>query len=111
MTDAYRFVYGEPLSNLKFEEVTSLMMIADKYNAKGLIQICRTVILDLMTDTNVVHVAILGHQFNDDVLKESAMERMANSGKNIKEVEDSEILKSYPELSFDLLEYFSSVRN
>ena len=86
------------------------MILAEKYNAKGLIQICRILILDLMTDSNIVQTAVLGYQVNDNILKEAAMERMADSEKNIKELEDSEILKDYPALCFDLLEYFCSVR-
>ena len=84
-------------------------MFADKYNAKGLLLVCRYIILEILSDNNLVHIAILGDQLHDRILKEAAMRVMVRSGKSLKKMDDWEELKNYPELSLEMLEYYSSV--
>jgi len=45
----------------------------------------------------------------DRILKEAAMRVMVRSGKSLKKMDDWEELKNYPELSLEMLEYYSSV--
>ena len=85
------------------------MVFADKYNAKGLLLVCRYIILEILSDNNLVHIAILGDQLCDRILKEAAMTVMVRSGKSLKKMDDWEELKNYPELSLEMFEYYSSV--
>ena len=87
------------------------MLISDKYNVKGLIEICRYFLISNMTIDNLYRAAILGHMCNDEVLKDAAMQKLIRSGKNIKGINGWEDLKKIPELSFEILEFYSqSVR-
>ena len=85
------------------------MVFADKYNAKCLLLVCREIILEILSDSNLVHIAILGDQLRDRILKEAAMRVMVRSGKSLKKLDDWEELKNYPELSLEMFEYYSSV--
>ena len=82
--------------------------MADKYNVKGLISICRELLMKRMTPKYFVRVSILGYLTNDETLKNAAMKAMAGTGKGIKEMENWEELKKYPDLSFDIMHYCMS---
>ena len=87
------------------------MVLVDKCNAKGLLLVCRDIILEILSDNNLVHIAILGDQLQDRILKEAAMRMMVSSGKSFKELDDWEELRNYTELmSFEMFEYYSSVK-
>ena len=78
----FRHVYGGTVTGLNFKEARSLMVLVDKYNAKGLLLVCRDIILEILSDNNLVHIAILGDQLQDRILKEAAMRMMVSSGNN-----------------------------
>ena len=88
------------------------MTISDKYNVKGLMEICRYFLISNMTIGNLYRAAILGHMCNDEVLKDAAMQKLIRSGKSVKGIDGWEDLKKFPELSFEILEFYSqSVRH
>ena len=96
------------------------MVLADKYNAKGLIQICRDTILEsldndmdpesnIVNSSNVVGAIILGYQLNDDTLKHEAMTKLVYHGKmDLKEFDKWDELKKYPDLMIDIIKDFST---
>ena len=91
------------------------MLLADKYNAKGLIRICRETLIEILKpdhhygdSSNIVKAAILGYQLNDKLLMEAAMKCMVERELSLKELEDWETLKEYPELMSDMFDYHSS---
>ena len=95
------------LSDLTFQDADCLMMMGDKYNVKGLTDISRHILIKEMTVDNLYRAAILGDLCNDDVLKDSAMQKLIRSGKNIKGIEGWEALKKFPALSLEIAEFFS----
>ena len=84
------------------------MIMADKYNVQGLKVACRSILLDKLTPANSINCAIIGYHCNDETLKEAAMKKIVSSGKSIKEIEDYEEPKKYPDLSIAMLEQYSS---
>ena len=86
------------------------MMMADKYDVKGLTEICRYAIVDKLSTENLVRAAILGYLCNDPQLKTAAVAKLIKSGKSIKEVEGWQELKKYPELSIEMLEFHCKAR-
>ena len=96
------------------------MVLADKYNVEGLIQICRDIILESLdndrahqtniTDSsNVVGAIILGYQLNDDTLKHGAMEKLVRHGKMyLKEFAKWDELKKYPDLMMEIMENYGT---
>ena len=101
---------------LKFEEAHSLILLADKYNAKGLIRICKEMLFEILKrppwdehpSYYIVKAAILGYQLNDASLKEAAMKCMVESEYSLKDLQDWEALNKYPELMSEMFEYHSS---
>ena len=82
--------------------------MAEKYNVQGLMSMCRDILIKQMTPHYFVRAAILGHLTNDATLKSAAMKAMTETGKGIKQLEDWEELKKYPDLSFDIMDYLMS---
>ena len=101
-------MYGGEIHCHRFEDTDKLFLMAEKYNVKGLISMCREILIKGMTSKYFVRAAILAYHTNDDTLKSAAMMAMAESGKGIKEMEDWEELKKYPDLSFDIMHYCMS---
>ena len=96
---------------MKFEEADDLMMVSDKYNVKRLTEVCRYFLINKMTINNLHRAAILGYMCNDEVLKDAAMQKLIRSGKNIRGIDGWEELRKIPDLSFEILEFYSrSVR-
>ena len=79
--------------------------MAEKYNVQGLIKLCREFLIKQMTPKYFVRAAILAYHTNDEALKSATMTAMAETGKGIKEMEDWEQLKKYPDLSLDIMHY------
>ena len=96
------------MTGLVFEDADPLMIMAEKYNVQGLVDTCRSVLLGKLTPANSIRGAIIGYHCNDDTLKDAAMKKIVSSGKSIKEIQDYEELKKYPELSIEMLEHYSS---
>ena len=88
-----------------FEEVDPLFVMAEKYNVKGLLNICRELLIQSMETKHYVRTAILGYLTNNAKLKNAAMKAMVETGDSIKKIEGWEELKKYPELSFEMLDY------
>ena len=82
--------------------------MAEKYDVQGLMSMCRDILIKQMTPDHFVRAAILGHLTNYAPLKNAAMKAMAETGKGIKQLEDWEELKKYPDLSFDIMDYLMS---
>ena len=78
------------------------MLMADKYDVRGLMAVSRRALIDKLTTENLVRAAILGYLCGDDEMKNAAAAKLSRSGKSIKEVEGWEELKKYPELSFEM---------
>lgn len=93
--------------DLTFQDADCLMMMSDKYNVKGLMDISRYILIKEMTVDNLYRAAILGDMCNDDVLKDAAMQKLIRSGKNIKGIEGWEALNEFPALSLEIAEFFS----
>ena len=83
------------------------MMMSDKYNVRGLIEVCRCFLIKRMTLDNLYRAAILGHLYDDEILKDAAMQKLVKSGKSIKGIEGWKDLKKYPELAFEVFEFYS----
>ena len=69
---------------------------------------CRSILLGKVTPSNYIRAAIIVYLDNYDILKDAAMKKIVSSGKTIKEIQDYEELKKYPELSIEMLEHYSS---
>ena len=89
--------------------------MADKYNAKGLIRICRETLIEILepdhperNSSDIVKAAILGYQLNDKPLREAAMKSMVELELSLKELKDWETLEKYPALMTEMFEYHSS---
>ena len=91
-----------------FADADPLYLLAEKYNVKELVKICRGILIKRMTTKSFVRAAILAYLTNDETLKNAAVAAMAETGKGIKEMEDWEELKKYPDLGFDMLHYCMS---
>ena len=78
------------------------MLMADKYDVRGLMDVSRRAIIDKLSTENLVRAAILGYLCSDDEVKNAAATKLSRSGKSIKEIEGWEELKKYPELSFEM---------
>ena len=83
-------------------------MMAEKYDVQGLANMCREILIKQMTLRHFVRAAILAHLTNDDILKNAAMTAIAKTGKGIKDMEDWEELKKYPDLSCDMIHFLAS---
>ena len=106
---------------MEFEEAHSLIILADKYNAKGLVHICCDTIIEILlydiskivrseSDSDIdliVESAILGHRLNKKQLVDAAMKKMTDIGLRYKELKNWEKLKEFPDLMADMLEYCS----
>ena len=95
-------MYGGSLRGLAFDEAAPLMLMADKYDVRGLMDVSRRAIIDKLSTENLVRAAILGYLCSDDEVKNAAATKLSRSGKSIKEIEGWEELKKYPELSFEM---------
>ena len=78
------------------------MLMADKYDVRGLVDVSRRALIEKLTTDNLVRAAILGYLCGDDQVKSAAAAKLSRSGKSIKEIEGWEELKKYPELSFEM---------
>ena len=105
----FSYVYGGSVTGLVFEDADPLMILSDKYNVQGLKKACQSVLLEELTPENSIRGAIIGYHCNDDILKDAALKKIVRSGKSIKEIQDYEELKKYPELSIEMLEHYSSM--
>ena len=70
-------------------------------------QVCSHVLIKKMTIENLYRAAILGYLCNDEVLKDAAMQKLVRSGMNISTIQGWDELKKIPELSFEILEFYS----
>ena len=103
----YRHIYGGSLSNLNFDETSSLLLLADKYNMKGLVRICSDTIMEILQNdsSSIVEAAILGHRLNKKQLVDAAMKSMTDFKITYNELEDWEKLQTYPKLMGYMLDY------
>ncbi len=49
---------------MSFEDVSSLLLIAEKYNTTQLIEYCSSEVMKMMDESNCLRVAQLGHLCN-----------------------------------------------
>lgn len=103
-----RYLYGGDLPLcLTFEDADCLMNLSHKYHVRGLEEICQCFLIKEMTIDNLYRAAILGHLYNDEILKDAAMQKLITSGMGVKEIEGWKELKAYPELSFEIFDFYS----
>ena len=81
--------------------------MSDKYNVNGLIDVCRCFVIEKITVDNVFRAAILGHIYNDEILKDAALQKLVKSNKSVKEIQGWKNLSQFPELTFEILEFYS----
>ena len=104
----FSYLYGGDLpSCISFEEADNLMMISEKYNVRGLAEVCRCLLIKKMSVDNLYRGAILGHLYDDEILKDAAMQKLVRSGKSMKGIQGWKELKKYPELAFEVFEFYS----
>ena len=102
------YLYGGDLpATLSFEEADCLMKLSNKYLVQGLMEVCQCFLIKKMTVDNLYRAIILGHLYNDENLKDAAMQKLVKSGKNVKEIEGWKELKTYPKLAFEVFEFYS----
>ena len=95
------------MPGITFEDADHLMVLSDKYNVKGLMQVCSHVLIKKITIKNLYRAAILGYLCNDEVLKDAAMQKLVRSGKRIKEIDGWDELKKIPDLTAEILDFYS----
>ena len=83
------------------------MMISDKYNVKGLVEVCRCFLVKKMTIDSLYRALILGHLYEDEILKDAAMQKLVACGRSVKGIQGWKELKRYPELTFEVFEFYS----
>ena len=104
----FSYLYGGDLpSCLLFEDADSLLMISEKYYVRGLMEVCRCFLIKKMSVDNLYRAAILGHLHDDEILKDAAMQKLVKSGKSVKGIQGWKELKKYPELAFEIFEFYS----
>ena len=103
----FSYIYGGDLRGIAFEDADRLMVLSDKYNIRGLMEVCSLVLIKKMTIENLYRAAILGYLCNDEVLKDAAMQKLVRSKKSIKEIEGWEELTKFPQLAFEMLDFYS----
>ena len=94
-------------SSLSFEDAESLMMISDKYNVRGLVEVCRCFMVQKMTIDNLYRALILGHLHEDEILKDAAMQKLVICRRSVKGIQGWKELKRYPDLAFEVFEFYS----
>ena len=62
-------------------------------------EVCRCFLIKRMTVDTLYRAAILGHLFDDEILKDAAMQKLVRCGKSMKGIEGWKELKKYPELA------------
>ena len=98
-----RYLYGQfGFGYVSFEEADPLLLLAEKYNVQGLVNICKKYLIKEMTPSRYIRVAILGYLCNNRGLKEAVAE--AIQGKKPSDIEDWNRLKEYPDLMMEMLE-------
>ena len=108
----FRYLYGDECTPLSFEEADSLLLLGEKYNVQGLVNICKKYLIKWMTPARYIRVAILGYLCNDRSLKEAAADAIQEiRGKKVSEIEDWNLLEKYPKLSMEMLEMCMSRAN
>ena len=59
-----------------------------------------------MAMDNLYRGAILGYLYNDGALKDAAMQKLFRSGKSVREIDGWEELKKFPELAFEMVDFY-----
>ena len=83
------------------------MNLSHKYNVSGLEEICQGFLIKQMTEDKLYRAIILGHLFNDEILKDAAMHKLIISRKAVKEIKGWEQLKAHPNLSIEIFDLYS----
>ena len=83
------------------------MRMSDKYNVNGLMDVCRCFLIKKMTVDTICRAAILGHTYNDEILKDAAFQKLIKSRKSVKEIQGWKDLSHYPDLTFEILDFYS----
>ena len=108
----FSYLYGHECTPLSFDEADSLLLLGEKYNVQGLVNICKKYLIKWMTPARSIRVAILGYLCNDRSLKEAAADAIQEiQGKKVSDVEDWNLLEKYPKLSMEMLEMCMSRAN
>ena len=104
----FRYLYGGDLPlGLTFEDADGLMHLSHKYNVRGLEEICQGFLIKQMTEDKLYRAVILGHLFNDEILKDAAMHKLISSRKAVKEIKGWEQLEAHPKLGMEILNLYS----
>ena len=101
----FSYLYGHECTPLSFDEADSLLLLGEKYNVQGLVNICKKYIIKWMTPARYIRVAILGYLCNDRSLKKAAADGIQEiQGKKVSEIEDWNLLEKYPKLMMEMFE-------
>lgn len=69
-----KFLYTDNFDDVTYKTVSQLLPLAEKYNVKRLVVICCKHLLKLVNIENVSEIAVLGHVYNADLLRQKATE-------------------------------------
>ena len=69
-------------------------------------EVCRCFLIKKMSVDNLYRAAILGHLHDDEILKDAAMQKLVKSSKSVKGIQGWKELKKYPELAFEMFEFY-----
>ena len=98
------YLYEAKVPSLNVEQASDLMMLADKYNVKALVNACKDFLQCNLGPDNLVQVLILGYHCKIDALKDAAIEMMCKKIGSLGKLKDWSSLKKYPELLMEVAE-------
>ena len=114
MRNLLRYIYvGECdlLESGDENDVTDLLVAADKYAVDSLKEECELRLSQILAVDNATQYLVLAHLHNAHKLRQSALTFMADNAKGVCSRKDlfMEMIKSYPELCFQLIQLIVGV--
>ncbi|CAL1262234.1 unnamed protein product [Larinioides sclopetarius] len=96
------YLYSDTLEDLDWKKAQSLYFAADKYNIENLKRLCSSFLKSSLQSFNCCDFLILADRHNDEDLKKSVQEYIANSREEIFHSDQwTNLEKSNPELSVE----------
>ncbi|KAI9563081.1 hypothetical protein GHT06_010538 [Daphnia sinensis] len=102
----FMYVGDASLETVPEEEITQLLVAADKYNVDTLKEDCALHLSKNLKVENASRFLVLAHLHNSPVLHEATLEFMSKNAKAICSRKDwMDIIKNYPELCFQATQF------
>ena len=104
ITHFLSYMYESKFPDMDLEQISNLLMCADKYQVPSLVKACKDHLLNDLSEDKLVRVAILAHQLNDNIMKKIALTKMCHVEGNISEIKGYQDLQNFPNILSDLIQ-------